>query len=63
MLPILKKNSIHMRRKRGHNMWNWLLMFVQCVGYNVNHIDIVEEFDQPYYDIILWIGFSCDPYH
>jgi hypothetical protein len=43
-------------------MWNWLLMFVQCVGYYVNHIDIVQEFDQPYYDIILWIGFSYDPY-
>jgi hypothetical protein len=47
LLPILKIFSFHMKGKSMHNLWNWLLMFVQCVGCNVNHIDVVQEFDQP----------------
>jgi hypothetical protein len=38
----------------------WCLV---CFGYNVNHINIIQDFNKLYIGGILQVGFSSGPYH
>jgi hypothetical protein len=66
VLMAINSNNLftsHEMKERGGAIYSPNFWCLRCLQYKVNHINIIQEFDELYIVKVWRIGFSSDPYH